>query len=82
MIQMRVASFIWAHRTIAAGLAAIWNGAFIFIGPEITSPKFGWFARSGVALIAAVIFASLFVISLVNDRRRAKREGDDVTAAR
>lgn len=82
MIEVKVARFIWAHRTIAAGLAALWNAVFVFIGPEITSPKFGWFLRSGVALIAAILFAILFVVFLVRDRRKATRAADDVSAAR
>jgi len=82
MFEVRIARFIWAHRTIAAGFAALWNAAFVFIGPVITSPKFGFFLRSGVAMIAAVIFVILFAISLIHDRRKAKRDALDVTEAR
>lgn len=82
MIELRAARFIWAHRTVAAGLAAIWNTAFIFIGTLITPPQFGPFLRSGIALIAAVVFAILFVASLIYDRRRRKSLGSGVSAAR
>jgi membrane protein DedA with SNARE-associated domain len=82
VIEVRVARFIWAHRTVAAGLAAIWNTAFIFLGPLITPPQSGVFLRSGIALIAAVVFATLFVVSLIHDRRRRKRVGSGVSAAR
>jgi membrane protein DedA with SNARE-associated domain len=82
MIEVKIARFIWAHRTVAAGLAAIWNAAFIFVGPVITPPQFGLFLRSGVALIAAIVFAILFVVSLVHDRRKRRRVDGTVSAAR
>lgn len=82
MLEVKIARFIWAHRTVAAGLAAMWNAAFIFVGPVITPPQFGLFLRSGVALIAAIVFAILFIVSIVHDRRTRRRVSGGVTAPR
>jgi len=82
MLVAVVAWFIWAHRTVAAGLACLWNFAFIFIGPATAPPQVSRALTAGVPLAAAIIFAALFVVSLIYDSRKRRRARDDATSAR
>jgi hypothetical protein len=83
VIEIRVARFVWAHRTVAAGLAALWNAASIPINQVIAPFEVARRVSVVAGLVGAALFAVLFVISFVHDRRKAKRAATgDVTAVR
>jgi hypothetical protein len=64
--------FLWRHRTVVAGFGALWNFAFIWLGPlqlPPRSPVSPDFVR-GLAIVDTVIFAVLCAVSLIYDRRK------------
>ncbi|MFC5502103.1 hypothetical protein ACFPJ4_07620 [Lysinimonas soli] len=69
-VEVRAARFLWRHRTVVAGLAALWNVAFIWVGPLTIPDAFSPVFPRVVAIVGALIFATLCVISFVYDRRK------------
>jgi hypothetical protein len=63
----RVLQFIWAHRTVALIVAACWNvlAYFLWGAESIPNSPPTW-----LPVLFAFVFALLFPVSLLADRRR------------
>ncbi len=77
----RFGRFLWAHRTIVAGVVALWNVAGIFIEPLLAPPPLPQWPGRVVPVVAAGVFAILCIASFIYDRRAAMRR-NNATAKR
>ena len=65
----RLGLFLWRHRTVVAGLAALWNLANFFLQPLLAPPPLPQWLPHVVPLVGACVFAILCLVSFIYDRR-------------
>lgn len=65
----RLGLFLWRHRTVVAGFAALWNLANFFLEPLLQPPGLPEWPPRAVPLVATCVFAILCIVSFIYDRR-------------